>query len=272
MTLPPSATSPPKLPVWRTVGACYATVFRNFSQLLRISWLWLLIMLPVYAAAQRIISPSPAYEMDGFLISMLPSVLELPALASIAVAWHRLVLRQEHVQGAMYLRLDRVVWWYAAILLFFLVLTVGPLVFAGTRLSTLPGYPDNPQAVLMPLLQAYASIAAFLGIGIFVLPRLSLVLPAGALGEQMTLGEAWRATRGNTWRLAWASLLCSLPPLIPFSVLLWYVEAGGPAVSVVGGTVYSLAYVLIVTIAVTLLSLAYRHFVGRRQGGVELAA
>ncbi|MET0192240.1 MAG: hypothetical protein ABW200_02590, partial [Hyphomicrobiaceae bacterium] len=110
------------------------------------------------------------------------------------------------------------------------------------------------------------------GIGVFVLPRLSLVLPAGALGERLTLGEAWRATRGNTWRLACASMLCSLPPLIPFAVLLWHVDGSALAVSIIGRTVYSLAYVLIVTIAVTLLSLAYRHFFGRRQGGVELAA
>ena len=89
MTLPPSPTSPPKLPFWRTVGACYATVFGNLGQLLRISWLWLLIMLPVYAVAQWLTSPAQGSEMGDLLLGMLPSVLELPALASIAVAWHR---------------------------------------------------------------------------------------------------------------------------------------------------------------------------------------
>lgn len=259
---------PRKLPFWRTVAACYFVVFGNFGQLLRISWLWLLIMLPVYAVAQWLTSPSQA-EQTGWLMSMLPSVLESPALASIAVAWHRLVLRQEGVQGAAYLRLDRVVWWYAAVLLFFLAVTVGPFVFAATRGAALP---DDPNALLMPLLQVFGGIAAGLAIGAFVLPRLSLVLPAGALGERLALGDAWRATRGNTWRLAWASLLCSLPPLMPPLVLLWYVDAGWTTLSVIGGTVYSLAYVLVVTIAVTLLSLAYRFFVEGRDNDTETPA
>ena len=269
VTSPPSATSPPKLPFWRTVGACYAIVFGNFGQLLRVSWLWLLIMLPVYAAAEWLASRWQGDQVGDVLLGMLPSVLEVPALASIAVAWHRQVLRQERVQGAVYLRLDRVVWWYAMILLMFIVVTVGP--FLCGMVAVLPDNASNP-GTLLSLVPIFAGIGVGLGIGAFVLPRLSLVLPAGALGERLTLGEAWRATRGNTWRLAGASLLCGLPPLIPAGALLWYTEVSTLAVSIIGRTVYSLAYVLIVTIAVTLLSLAYRHFVGRRQGGVELAA
>jgi hypothetical protein len=269
VTLPASPASPPKLPFWRTVGACYAIVFRNFGQLLRIGWLWLLIMLPVYAAAEWLASRWQGNQIGDFLLSMLPSVLEVPALASIAVAWHRLVLRQERVQGAVYLRLDRLVWWYAMILLIFIVVTVGP--FLCGMVAVLPENPSNP-STLLSVAQIFAGIAVGLAIGALVLPRLSLVLPAGALGERLTLGEAWHATRGNTWRLAWASLLCSLPPLIPAAVLLWYVEGSTPAVSMIGRTVYSLAYVLFVAIAVTLLSVAYRHFVERRQSAAETAA
>lgn len=267
MTLPPSPASLSKLPFWRTVGACYATVFGNFGELLRISWLWLLIMLPVYAAAEWLDARSQGDQIGDFLLSMLSSVLEVPALASIAVAWHRLVLRQERVQGAVYLRLDRVVWWYAMVLLAFIVVTVGP-VLAGVAAVL----PEGSPGTLLLLVPIFAGIGVGVGIGVFVLPRLSLVLPAGALGERLTLGEAWRATRGNTWRLACASLLCSLPPLIPAAVLVFLVEGRSLDESIIGITVYSLAYVLIVTIAVTLLSLAYRHFFGRRQGGVELAA
>ena len=185
VTLPPSTTSPPKLPFWRTVGACYATVFGNFGQLLRISWLWLLIMLPVYAAAEWLDARSQGDQIGDLLLSMLSSVLEVPALASIAVAWHRLVLRQERVQGAVYLRLDRVVWWYAMILLAFIVVTVGPFL-AGVAAVLPEGSPDTP-LLLVPI---FAGIGVGLGIGVFVLPRLSLVLPAGALGERLTLGEA----------------------------------------------------------------------------------
>ncbi|HEU4381580.1 MAG TPA: hypothetical protein VFR73_23665 [Hyphomicrobiaceae bacterium] len=260
MTLPPSPTRPPKLPFWRTVGACYAIVFGNFGSLLRISWLWLLIMLPVYAAAEWLDSRSQGNETGSLLLSMLPSVLEVPALASIAVAWHRLVLRQESVQGAVYLRLDRVVWWYAMILLACMVATIGPILFG---IAAVLPHNVSSQGALSLIVTMLAGFGVGLGVGVFVLPRLSLVLPAGALGERLTLGEAWRATRGNTWRLACASLLCSLPPLIPAAALVFLVEGTSLDESVIGITVYSLAYVLIVTIAVTLLSLAYRHFVER---------
>jgi len=111
-----------RLPVLRTGGASNATVARNFGYLLRISWLWLLIMLPVYAvihAAVGRLNPIWWKEADQGLLaallgSLLPNVIELPALASsIAVAWHRLVLRGERVAQPVYLRLHRVVWRYA---------------------------------------------------------------------------------------------------------------------------------------------------------------
>ena len=109
-----------KLPVWRTVRACYATVLQNFGQLVRISWLWLLIMVPVYAAVHWLISTvwaAPGIQTMPQWVSefaiVLPLVVELPFLASIAVAWHRLVLRHEHVSTSAYLRLDTSVWLYA---------------------------------------------------------------------------------------------------------------------------------------------------------------
>jgi hypothetical protein len=42
--------APPKLPVWQTVRASYTIVAHNLGQLARICWLWVLIMVPVYAA------------------------------------------------------------------------------------------------------------------------------------------------------------------------------------------------------------------------------
>jgi hypothetical protein len=203
---------PPRLPVWRTVGACYAIVARNLSQLVRISWLWLLIMLPAYAAVHWLIWSEAGQPESGIIaqaLTMLPNVIELPALASIAVAWHRLVLREEGVNDAFYLRLDRAVWWYALVLFVFLALAVGPFVSGAAPVLALPENPDGLWVVLM-------YVAAGLAIALLVLPRVWLVLPAIALGEPLSLAGAWRATRGNTWRLAWAGLLCSLPPLVPF--------------------------------------------------------
>ena len=118
-----SVPTPSKLPVWRTVGACYVIVWRNLGQLVRISWLWVLIMIPVYAAL-HLLALRNAGETTGLAYLLpaiiLPAIIELPFLASIAVAWHRLVLRQERVLTGAYLRLDKTVWiyilWSAALL------------------------------------------------------------------------------------------------------------------------------------------------------------
>src|SRR5512145_3345231 len=131
-----AAAAPRKLPVRSTVGACYATVAGNLGQLVRISWLWLLIMVPVYATAHWLVSfdwvwtaPDWAWMAPRWvreIAPVTPFVVELPFLASIAVAWHRLVLRHESVSAPAYLRLDRQVWHYVVCALGFLMLTIGP--------------------------------------------------------------------------------------------------------------------------------------------------
>src|SRR5262245_40834769 len=118
-----AALAPRKLPVWQTVSACYVTVAHNLGQLVRVSWLWLLIMVPVYAAAYWLVlfgwartAPDWAWMAPRWvreIAPVTPLVVELPFLASIAVAWHHLVLRHERVSAPAYLRLDRQVWLYA---------------------------------------------------------------------------------------------------------------------------------------------------------------
>jgi hypothetical protein len=260
-----SAGLPLELPFWRTVGASYAIVGRNFLQFVRISWLWLLIMLPVYAALHWLIRPWSAAALGGaggtpLLVAMLPNVIELPALASIAVAWHRLVLQRERPEGAVYLRLDGVVWQYVLVLLAFLLVMLGPWALA---MSWISGAPDTAAETTI----AMGGFVFIVAVSLFVLPRLSLVLPGIALGERLTPARAWQVTRGNTWRLAMAGLLCSVPLVLPFALLFWYLDDGTAAPSVTVDTINSLVSVLLVTVAVTLLSVAYGHLVRQQEIG-----
>src|SRR5215470_5212147 len=129
-----SVSAPPKLPVWLTVRASYTIVARNFGQLVRICWLWVLIMVPVYAALDwleetwsRASGAQATYHWMREIAAALPSPVDLPFLASIAVAWHRLVLRGESVTQPAYLRLDGVVWRYVLYSFAFLLLELGTL-------------------------------------------------------------------------------------------------------------------------------------------------
>ena len=182
-----AAPAPRKLPVWQTVGACYATVARNLGQLVRISWLWLLIMLPVYAvthwlAPDRLEMP-PRPLRDALVV--LPLIVELPFLGSIAVAWHRLILREEWVTRAIYLRLDKPVWLYALYSFALWALAYGPL--AGVLLLRLvPAPSPDPGVVIYFVAPIFTALVLMLATNLFVVPRLSLALPAVALGERLS--------------------------------------------------------------------------------------
>lgn len=254
------------------MAECYALVARNFGQLVRISWLWLLIMVPVYAAAHWLASPNwiemaPRWVKE--IAPVMPIVVELPFLASIAVAWHRMVLRHERVSAPAYLRLDRQVWLYAMCALGLLVLTIGPLlpiiaVGAATQYSY--GLQNLDTEIVLAIVLALAVLGQ--AVGLFVLARLSLVLPALALGERFSLSKVWRVTRGSTLRFALATSLCMLPALllrmlVPFLSLFlsepWWLNQ---LLDSLGYTVFdSLAYAVLTILAVTLLSLTYRFFV-----------
>ena len=166
------------------VGASYAFTAKNVPQLIRIAWLPIVMMLPVFALANWLASPwqPPAGQSSKDLttefMTALPSLVQLPFLASIAVAWHRLVLRQETVPGWFYARFDGLVWRYAGFGLFLNLLSYLPLIFhAG----------GAPGEKLLSSLTALAFI-------VFLLPRIALSLPAIALGRDL---DPWEVTGGR---------------------------------------------------------------------------
>ena len=61
------------------------------------------------------------------------------------------------------------------------------------------------------LINEVLAVPTTMAIGLLVLPRLSLVMSALALGERLLLRLAWRITRRNTLRLGAAAALCMLP-------------------------------------------------------------
>jgi hypothetical protein len=153
---------------------------------------------------------------------------------------------------------------------------------------------DSSTRLLIELLATPTATGAAMAIGLLVLTRLSLVMPAMALGERLSLLHAWRITRGNTLRLGVATALCMLPAvtlamLVQLLMLLvrapWWLDFSWPQiVALMWAWVpvwelaillsQSLAYVVFVALAypvltifgVTLLSLTYRFFAVPKEG------
>lgn len=273
-----TGVAPSKLPLWRTVGQAYAVWATNFPDLIRTVWVWMLLMAPVLAisvwwqeprlmemtqaarAGEPFTDPNPLLTL---VTQIVGQAIMLPALASVAVAWHRLLLRGEHPGPGVYLRLDSIVAGYAILAFWIGVITLGPGYFSrmfqivtGTSATT-PGV----AALVVQSLAGVVSIIAF-----FIVARLSLALPGIALGrDDVTLGTAWRISKRNTWRMFWAYFFCILPwGAISGAILyrLFLPDQGRAGVTLVS-VVMGLLWIPVGMISVGMLSLSYRHFFER---------
>ena len=254
----------PRLPLWRTVREAYVLTFCNLGAFVRIAWAWLLLLTALGALASWFFWPSHAAALDaGQLTSwvqVVTTTLSMTAGASIAVAWHALLLRAEAPATSRYLRLDGVVCGYLLIG----VATVAPAYLAGYMFPG-SGSADDPEAMLAQL--PFAIVLLVLG-AVFGI-KLSPILPAIALGRSdVSLGVVWRATHWNWWRLAAGYGLTTLPPLLmlslPMLVRLWLAGDEAPPETQLGFVVSNTQSELVTLVsgifAISFLSLAFRHF------------
>jgi hypothetical protein len=254
---------PAKLPVWKTTRECYHLVFTHLGDFFRISWLWILVMIPVYMLAHAtvwLLTESPDRLSDSLRFKMLagciPSVIEAYFLATIAVAWHQLILRA-HTPTTAPLRLDTKIMTYA--LWAFAVFLLPMFAWLGL-------FPE-PSAKVPTGNEVMTHVAHFFLIPLIsILPlRFSLKFPAIALTEPMSLAQSWWQTRGNSMRLSLTALVCWLPPvlaLIPLAFALPDISEQPSLIAFVTvGIANSYAYALPAILGVTWLSLVYRHFV-----------
>jgi hypothetical protein len=266
---------PAKLPLWRTIGQSYAIWFKNLPELVRIAWIWILVMAPIVGlfmwwqapamielmqnARTGKLDPNPGMTT---LMQAINSIILLPMLSSIAVAWHRLLLRDEHVSGP-YLRFDSVVIGYAV--LFFLI----ALLFSVPQyLSQIYAALTQPPAAteISPGALAVTLISSILTlIAMFFACRLFVVLPAKALGRDISFGTAWAATRKNSWRLFWGYMLSLLPLAVISGGIGYWIAIAQPSRGVAASiwTIMTLLWALFGMVGVGFLSLAYRHFFER---------
>ncbi|MGC1447890.1 MAG: hypothetical protein WA837_20680, partial [Xanthobacteraceae bacterium] len=216
----------PKLPLWNTIYRAYATWLSNPLDVLRISWLWLALAIltslvewssisGTVADAGRESRPHIPIEISVFV--GLSNFFLMLSPFSIAVAWHRRIILDEQPRFSGSNVFTKSLWYYIGagilitltawlpIVLIFLITAVFSMLLkvAGTQLGPL-GF-----VFLIPL------ILVFYLMSITIVLRLSLLLPARAVGDfGRTFKETWRRTRGNTWRIFWGFLACTLPTTI----------------------------------------------------------
>lgn len=200
-------------------------VFGNLSAALRISGLLYAVqaLVSVVFGLSLFLDEAAMQQAmlnGGFPWGRLLTIVAVSLVTSlwIVVAWHRYILLEENTGGLPAFRGDRMLAYFGKSLLIGLVLV--PVILIASILIAMVTTP------IMTLLGS-ASSAAVSGVtaGILILvpimviaTRLSLILPAAALGESMTHKQSWKATSGASMTilgvmaiLMVASLVVDLP-------------------------------------------------------------
>jgi hypothetical protein len=271
----------PKLPLSDTIGLSYSSYLHNFPDVLRISWLWLAVALPMagltnwlqfsrFAGVMVTINRGMAASKPVELIVLQGVAVPVFIFAgvSIAVAWHRRLILEEHPGLSGSNVATKNVWRYAWMgLAIFLIVVVPTMVLSLPMffLSSPVAAGGAPRfLMLIPVIFLFF-LAAFA-----VSLRLSLLLPARAVGDvNLTFKETWKRTRGNTWRLFWGTAACAWLPMLAAQIVLIRFLPGISTVealairAVVVGTILTVYHLLILPISIGFLSYSYLHFFDR---------
>lgn len=177
----------------------------------RLGLVWLPVLLLTGIAEIYAGPPDPRAETltTAALVQLASGVVSIIAVCSMAVGWHRFILRDEMGPA---LRLDGDVMRYAGnTLAIMLAMVIPSLMFLLLAIA-------SPAAAALGI-PAVAMIGA-------IVTRLSVKLPAVALGNRnFTFKDAWAATEGNLWQCLGVFLLNSAVMLAGFLLLL--VVGGG---------------------------------------------
>ena len=200
----------------------------------------------------------------------------LPTLFYVmfAVAWHRRCLKsQEQTTILTALRWDKrkTLFLFRFILISVIalvcalpVLVIGGII-GGTGALGLGAAGGGGPGTLDVMVQLLKTVLIF--VVMLVQVRLSLLLPATAIDQKMTLAEAWAIGRGNSWRLLGILLLCMAPAML---VVILVGSAMGAITQSTGlgqaltvefivRLVFNLAYYIVIAASVSALSISYRE-------------
>lgn len=195
----------------------------NFGTLLKTGWAYILLLVALNFAIGGSLMPESGFKTVSYMTEPVAAADEgaLRALAaianllvgfSIAIAYVRRILIDARdfpvTFGARNIRviLNQIV------LSLIGALSLMPLVIVSLLLA----------AVTAGIGLLLLFLAPF--IALMVVQRFSVVLPASAVDDPLTLKESWRATSGLGWAMAFAALVMSL--LAGFLVGIWAVVLG----------------------------------------------
>lgn len=269
-----------KLPIRDTTFEVFQFLWENRLDLLRMSAAPVFalsifhLILPVLFAGYTPVEGETA-NLSGKNVLGLILAVALPTIFYVmfAVAWHRRCLKSEEQTTILTaLRWDRRKTLF--LLRFFLisilslvavlpVLVIGSIVGFFTAAGMATGGVGGPATGV--LMQQVAKMVLVVAV-MLVQVRLSLLLPATALDQKLTLMETWVMGRGNSWRL-FAVLIMSIAPAMVVLILVASAINGLAQGTGLGDTltfqfvvrlIFNMAYYIVIAASVSALSISYR--------------
>ena len=182
-----------KLSPFKAVSHALNSVWSYRAAALRIGALWVPVMLIAgiveYFAGGG--DPTTGQSMPQALLQVFTALVSIIAVCSMAVSWHRFILRDEMSAGP---RLDANVMRYAGNTVFIMLAMLVPAVVLVAAVMVMPAL----GAAGLPLALLFGGIVT----------RLSIKLPAVALGNTgFSFRDAWAASEGNFWACVGVFLL-----------------------------------------------------------------
>ncbi len=243
-----------KLPPLKAVSHALRSVITYRMAGIRIGIVWIAILFALDAAELLLFGFDPERTRDGpaRTFDFISAITGFVAFSSIAVNWHRFILRDE-LLTANSLRLDTLVLRYIGNSLLTFLAGFAPFAVIVTIVAFLP---RTAMIVLLP-----ASVLA----GAFIM-ILSLKLPAVALGRRdFSFGDALKSSEGNFWQIAAVFLLNALVILLPLYALASLLRQASPATAAAAGLVLSVPLNLFLALfSVSVLTSLYGFFIEKR--------
>ncbi|QFT29719.1 4-hydroxy-3-methylbut-2-en-1-yl diphosphate synthase [Roseibium porphyridii] len=190
----------------------------NVGTLLKTGWAYILLLIALNFAIGGTLMPEsgfktvsymtePVAEADEGALRALAAIANLLVGFSIAIAYVRRILIEANDFPIVFGKRTIRVILNQIILGLIGMLSLIPLVIVASLLAAVTA--------------GFGLLLLFLApfIALMVVQRLSVVLPAAAVDDPLTLKESWRATSGLGWAMAFAALVMSL--LAGFLIAMW---------------------------------------------------
>jgi hypothetical protein len=274
-----------QLSVTAALGHMVRSTFQNWQFALRAQWPWILVLGIAYWAVGSLIGwdvfssgdrtnleerfvSDPSYIATYFFSLIALAVVYMLAMSSIAVSWHRYILRDEMPQSlADKLRLDSVVWRYLKNVLgisILLGLCLVPFFIMGIAFGGSPESGAAPGPGFMAMFLLGTAVSCYL------LFRMGLKFPAIAI-ERRDFGfkDGWRITSAYAWPMF---LLTAAFVVITFVIGRGADAVGQSLMSVISGGPGTVLNILITSVVqwittifgITLYTSLYGFFVEDR--------